>query len=222
MASNMILLGPPGAGKGTQAEFLVSSLTVPHISTGDMLRAAVANKTGLGIKAKEYMDAGKLVPDELVVGIVRERLQQVDCGDGFLLDGFPRTIPQAEALDAAIAELGLLAPTVVNMEVADEELVRRLSGRRMCAKCNSIFHVSRDLVTVGDPCPQKGCDGEIYQRTDDQEDAIRQRLSVYKAQTEPLISYYADKGQLVRIDALGAVDEVNTRVSAALAERGIL
>lgn len=221
MSRNLILLGPPGAGKGTQAEFLVTKYGVPHISTGDMLRAAVSNGTELGLQAKEYMDAGKLVPDELVIGIVRERLSESDCATGFLLDGFPRTIPQAEALDGAIAEIGLEAATVVNMEVADEELIQRLSGRRMCRKCGAIYHISRDGVDVGDGCPAEGCDGEIYQRSDDQAEAIRQRLEVYKAQTAPLIDYYGQKGSLVRVSAVGSIEDVNGRVSAALAERGL-
>lgn len=222
MATNMILLGPPGAGKGTQAEFLVKSYGVPHISTGDMLRAAVAKKTALGLEAKGYMDAGKLVPDELVVGIVRERLAEADCEKGFLLDGFPRTIPQAEALGSAIGETGLDTPIVINMEVADEELVKRLSGRRMCDKCGAIFHISRDEVSVGDDCPVEGCDGKIYQRSDDQAVAIQQRLNVYKAQTEPLIAYYDGKGQLLRVNALGAVEQVNERVTEALRNRGVV
>lgn len=221
MSRNLILLGPPGAGKGTQAAFLVAKFAVPHISTGDMLRAAVAKGTELGLKAKEYMDAGKLVPDELVIGIVRERLSESDCAAGFLLDGFPRTIPQAEALDGAIAQIGLAAATVVNMEVADEELIKRLSGRRMCRKCGAIYHISRDGVDVGDRCPAEGCGGEIYQRSDDQAEAIRQRLEVYKAQTAPLIDYYGQKGSLVRVSAVGSIEDVNERVSAALAERGL-
>ena len=221
MAKNMILLGPPGAGKGTQAEFLVSRYGVPHISTGDMLRAAVSKRTALGLKAQEYMNAGKLVPDELVIGIVRERLAEPDCAEGFLLDGFPRTIPQAEALDAALADMGLDAPVVLNMEVPDEELIRRLSGRRMCDKCGAIFHISRDAVEVGGPCPVEGCDGKIYQRSDDQPEAIAQRLKVYKEQTQPLIDYYDRKGQLLRVDATGSVEEVNARVQAVLKDRGI-
>lgn len=222
MATDVILLGPPGAGKGTQAEFLVESLGITHISTGDMLRAAVAKGTTLGLEAKQYMDAGKLVPDELVVGIVRERIVEPDCEGGFLLDGFPRTIPQAEALDAAIGELGLEAPIVVNMEVEDEELVRRLSGRRMCDQCGAIFHISREDVDTGDACPESGCDGKVYQRSDDQPEAIRERLGVYKAQTEPLIEYYEQKGQLLRVEALGSVAEVNERVTAALGEKGMM
>ncbi len=219
---NMILLGPPGAGKGTQAEFLVATFGVPHISTGDILRAAVAAGTELGCQAREYMEAGKLVPDQLVVDLVRERLAQPDCARGFLLDGFPRTIPQAEALEGALTELGFAAPTVVNLEVADEELVRRLSGRRMCGRCNTIFHISREKVDVGDPCPVEGCEGSVYQRSDDQEEAIRQRLRTYKAQTEPLIGYYEVQGQLVRIVSAGTVEEVNARVSEALERRGLL
>ena len=221
MATNLILLGPPGAGKGTQAEFLVQEFQVPHISTGDMLRAAVANATKLGLEAKGYMDAGKLVPDELVVGIVRERLTEHDCAAGFLLDGFPRTTPQAGSLDAAIAQMRLAWPTVINMEVADEELVRRLSGRRMCDKCGAIYHIARDGVDVGDPCPQPGCDGGIYQRSDDRAEAIQQRLTVYKAQTQPLVDFYDRKGQLLRVNASGTVSEVNERVRVALGERGL-
>lgn len=221
MPTNIILLGPPGAGKGTQAEFLVQALGIRHISTGDMLRAAVANQTALGLEAKAYMDAGKLVPDDLVVGIVRERITEADCADGFLLDGFPRTIAQAEALDTAVEELGLPAPLVVNMAVADEELIRRLSGRRMCDTCGAIFHVSREAVEVGAPCPRADCGGKVYQRSDDQPEAIRRRLEVYEAQTRPLIEHYRARGQLVEVDAQGAVDEVNGRVIAALRGKGV-
>ncbi len=222
MAQNLILLGPPGAGKGTQAEFLVDVLSIAHISTGDMLRDAVGKGSQLGLKAKEYMDAGKLVPDELVVGIVRERIVEPDCAAGFLLDGFPRTIPQADALDAAIAELEVLPPVVVNMEVGDDELIGRLSGRRMCEKCGAIYHISRDGVDVGDDCPGQDCDGKIYQRSDDEAEAIRQRLEVYKQQTQPLIDHYGGKGQLVRVEATGTVEEVNGKVMAALRERGVV
>lgn len=221
MATNLILLGPPGAGKGTQATFLVTHFNVPHISTGDMLRAAVSKQTALGLEAKAYMDAGKLVPDELVVGIVRERLAEDDCAAGFLLDGFPRTIPQAEALEIAISQLGLKQPVVVNMEVEDEELIGRLSGRRMCDKCGAIYHITRDALDVGAPCPVVDCEGSIYQRSDDQAEAIRQRLEVYKAQTSPLIDYYDTKQQLVRVYAAGAIEDVNARVLAVLKDRGI-
>ena len=221
MATNLILLGPPGAGKGTQAEFLVQTLGLAHISTGDMLRAAVSKGTALGVEAKGYMDAGKLVPDELVVGIVKERVQEPDCAEGFLLDGFPRTIPQADALSAAVEELGLPAPIVVSMRVPDDELIRRLSGRRMCDTCGAIFHVAREQVDAGDPCPHDGCDGDVYQRSDDQAEAIRERLEVYQAQTQPLIDYYEARGVLLDIDARGEIEEVNQRVRQALAEKGV-
>ena len=212
--SNFILLGPPGAGKGTQAEEIIRVFGVAHISTGYMLLAARANGTEIGKLAAEYMDAGKLVPDEVVIGIVRERIAEPDCENGFLLDGFPRTIAQAEALGQMIAAAGLATPRVINLAVEDEELIRRLSGRRMCKGCGAIYHVSRDNLDSGDKCP--ACDGEIYQRSDDQAEAIRERLNVYKAQTEPLIAYYGNKGQLVAIDAAGAPAEVNERIMKAL------
>lgn len=221
MASNIILLGPPGAGKGTQAELTVEKLDVPHIATGDILRTAVSEGTELGLKARKYMDAGDLVPDELVVQIVRDRLKQADCADGFVLDGFPRTIEQAEALDEALGELETTKPLVVNMQVDDEILVKRLSGRRMCDNCGAIFHISRDDVESGDTCPKPDCDGTIYQRSDDRPEAIRQRLAVYKEQTEPLIQYYNGKGQLVEVDASDSIERVNDTVMAALRDRGI-
>jgi adenylate kinase len=219
MARNFILLGPPGAGKGTQAEYLVTEYGAVHVSTGDMLRAAVAGGTTLGLRAKQFMDAGDLVPDELVIGIVRDRL---DAGDiraqGVLLDGFPRTLPQATALDQAIAELGLSQPTVVNLVVPDEVLLRRLTGRRMCRGCGAIYHIDREKLDVGDQCP--ACGGEIYQRSDDQPAAIAERLEAYKAQTTPLIEYYTAQGWLVPVDGVGTPDEVEQRLREALAGRG--
>ena len=212
--SNFILLGPPGAGKGTQAEELIKEFGVAHISTGDMLRAARAKGTEMGKLAAEYMDAGKLVPDEVVIGIVRERIAEPDCESGFLLDGFPRTIAQAEALGQMIADAGLATPRVINLSVEDEELVRRLSGRRMCKGCGAIYHITRDKLDTGDKCP--ACGGEIYQRSDDQAEAIRERLNVYKAQTSPLIEYYRDRGQLVQIEAAGTPADVNTAIMRAL------
>ncbi len=218
--TNIIILGPPGAGKGTQAEQTAKNYGAIHISTGDMLRAAVAGGTELGIKAKQYMDAGELVPDELVIGIVRERLDQDDIREnGVLLDGFPRTVAQAEALDNAIAELGMNPPVVVNLAVDDEVLLRRLTGRRMCRGCGAIYHVDRDGVDVGQKC--KECGGEIYQRSDDSIEPIRERLEVYKRQTAPLIDYYSARGSLKDIDGDGPVTEVNTRVEAALAAAGL-
>lgn len=220
--TNMILLGPPGAGKGTQAEQLVKDYDVVHVSTGDMLRAAVKNGTELGLKAKQFMDAGELVTDELVIGIVRERLAEADIQEqGVLLDGFPRTIPQAEALGQAMDSLNMQAPVVINLSVDDAVLVRRLSGRRMCRGCGAIYHCDRDHLDAGDVCPADGCGSEIYQRDDDQAEAIQERLAVYHRQTSPLIDYYRERGNLLMIDGSGTPPEVGVLVDQALAARGI-
>ena len=220
--TNMILLGPPGAGKGTQAEQLVKDYCVVHVSTGDMLRAAVAGGTELGLKAKQFMDAGELVTDELVIGIVRERLTGADIQErGVLMDGFQRTIAQAEALGVAMASLNMVQPVVINLSGADELLVRRLSGRRMCKTCGGIFHVDRDHVDVGDPCPTEGCSGVIYQRDDDQATAIQERLAVYHKQTSPLIEYYDKQGCLLMVNGSGTPPEVAVIVEEALAARGM-
>lgn len=218
--SNFILLGPPGAGKGTQAEQLVSDYCVVHVSTGDMLRAAVANGTELGLKAKAHMEAGELVPDALVIGIVSDRLSSEDIQrNGVLLDGFPRTIAQAEALHGAFKELAMKAPVVVNLLVPDDILLRRLTGRRMCRDCGTIFHIDRDNVEAGDKCPR--CGGEIYQRADDRVEAISERLGAYHRQTTPLIEYYEKQGSLVSIDGSATPPEVGLRVDAALEAKGI-
>ncbi|MEN6303497.1 MAG: adenylate kinase [Armatimonadia bacterium] len=218
--TNFILLGPPGAGKGTQAEQLVSDYCVVHVSTGDMLRAAVASQTELGLKAKAFMDAGELVTDELVIGIVQERLAAEDIQtNGVLLDGFPRTLPQAEALGKAMESLAMNPPVVVNLVVPDDVLLRRLTGRRMCRGCGAIFHIDRDGLDVGDKCPQ--CGGEIYQRADDQVEAISERLSVYHRQTKPLVQYYTETGNLVTIDGSATPPEVAQRVDEALQARGV-
>lgn len=218
--TNFILLGPPGAGKGTQAESLVSDYCVVHVSTGDMLRAAVANGTELGLKAKAHMEAGELVPDALVIGIVADRLSSEDIQrDGVLLDGFPRTIAQADALGAAFKELAMNAPVVVNLSVPDEVLLRRLTGRRMCRGCGAIYHLDRDHLDVGDKCPS--CGGEIYQRADDCVEAISERLVAYHNQTSPLIEYYSTQGNLVQIDGSATPPEVAQRVESALAAKGI-
>jgi len=203
---NIIMLGPPGAGKGTQAKMLVDRLGIPQVSTGDMLREAVKKGTDLGKKAKEYMDAGKLVPDEVVIGIVKERLAQSDCGNGFILDGFPRTIPQAQALDEALKGLGKKIDHVVNVAVPAEELVTRLTGRRTCRQCGSMFHVVFNPPKKEGVCDK--CGGELYQRDDDKEETIRQRLKVYEDQTSPLIDYYGRKGVLHDIDGRGSIDEI--------------
>ena len=218
--TNFILLGPPGAGKGTQAERLVSDYCVVHVSTGDMLRAAVANGTELGLKAKAHMDAGELVPDALVVGIVSDRLSSEDIQrNGVLLDGFPRTIAQADALATAFKELAMNPAVVVNLSVPDDVLLRRLTGRRMCRGCGAIFHIDRDHVDAGDKCPS--CGGEIYQRDDDRVEAITERLSVYHRQTSPLIEYYSALGSLVQVDGSATPPEVAGRVDSALSAKGI-
>jgi len=213
---NIILLGPPGAGKGTHAEKLVKDYGLVHLSTGDMLREAVAAGSGLGNQAKVYMDAGELVPDELVIGIVRDRLAEADIKQrGALLDGFPRTIVQAEALAEVMAELELTRPVVINLSVSDEVLIRRLSGRRMCDTCNAIFNVDRDGVDVGDDCP--ACEGgKLYQRSDDQPEVIAERLRTYYQQTAPLTGYYTERGLLVNIDGNASEHEVYQRLTASL------
>lgn len=194
---NIILLGPPGAGKGTQAKKISENYSLPHISTGDMLRENISNNTPLGLKAKSYMSRGELVPDELLITIMKERLARADCSGGFLLDGFPRTIPQADALQMILTESSRKLDVVLNIDVDDEELIKRLSERRMCA-CGTSFHM------VFNPPEKEGicdaCNGKLYQREDDKADAIRNRLVVYKNQTQPLINYYIEKGLLRRID----------------------
>ncbi len=211
---NLILLGPPGAGKGTQAAAIIERFGVPHISTGDMLRAAVAKGTEVGKKAKAIMEAGELVPDEVVCQIVRERLAEPDCANGFLLDGFPRTVAQAEALDQILADAGKALDKVICYEVPDDVVVERLSGRRMCRQCNANYHV-KFLPPKQDGVCDK-CGGELYQRDDDKEETIRERLSVYHKQTAPLVKYYEDKGVLARIDAAGAIEAIREATMQAL------
>ncbi len=216
-AQALILLGPPGAGKGTHGSAIVEQFGLVHVATGDILRAAVAAGTELGRQAKKYMDAGELVPDDVVIGIVREKLAEEEVkARGVLLDGFPRTIPQAEALGDALDELGYGEPCVLNLVVPEEELVRRLSSRRVCKQCGAIYNLNIDGLDVGDKCPK--CGGEIYQRDDDKPEAIRERLRVYKEQTAPLIEYYQSRGLLREVDANGQIDEVRARVLAAARE----
>ena len=207
---NLIFLGPPGSGKGTQAKMLVDKYGIPQISTGDILREAVKEGTPLGKEAKKYMDEGKLVPDEVVVGIVRERLKEPDCTKGFILDGFPRTIPQAEALDKTLQEMGKGIDHVLSLEVDKEELVRRLSGRRTCKKCGAMYHIIFDPPKKDGVCDR--CGGELYQRDDDKEETIRERLRVYEEQTAPLIEYYRKKGLLRPIDGVGKIEEIFARI----------
>jgi adenylate kinase len=210
----IVLVGPPGAGKGTQANFIASHLTIPRISTGDIFRSNVANNTELGVKAKEYMNRGDLVPDEITVAMVRDRLAEDDAQPGFLLDGFPRNVPQAETLKKILAELDTRLTVVVELVVDEEEVVRRLSGRRTCRQCERVWHVVYDPPTHEGVCDD--CGGELFQRDDDKEEVIRHRLEVYKTQTAPLVAFYADEGILVGIDAAGPVEEVTTRALGAL------
>lgn len=216
---NLILLGPPGAGKGTQASRIVADYGVPHISTGDMLRAAVKNQTEMGIEAKKFMDAGALVPDSVVIGIVKERLQEPDTAKGFLLDGFPRTLPQAEALDEALAALDRGVTKVIALLVDEEELITRLSGRRICRACQAPFHVAFNKPAKEGVCD--ACGGELYQRDDDNATTVRNRLEVYRSQTEPLISYYDAQGLVARVDGTGNTpDGVYEQVREALGPAG--
>lgn len=210
----IVLIGPPGAGKGTQAQFIASHLSIPKISTGDIFRENVQQQTELGRQAKAYMDAGDLVPDEITVGMVRARLSEEDARDGFLLDGFPRTVPQAEALRKILAELDQKLDIVLELVVDDDDIVRRLSGRRTCRRCEQVWHVDFDPPSREGVCDR--CGGELFQRDDDREETIRHRLEVYQEQTAPLIAFYADEGILVGIDATGTVEDVTERAMAAL------
>ncbi len=211
---NLILLGPPGSGKGTQAKLIVEKYGIPQISTGDMLREAVAKGTELGKEAKKYMDAGQLVPDEVVIGIVKERLQEPDCEKGFILDGFPRTIPQAEALDKMLEELGKKIDAVINIQVPEEEVVKRIVNRRTCRKCGAVYHLIYNPPKEDNKCDK--CGGELYQRDDDKEETVRQRYKVYKEQTEPLVEYYAKKGVLYNIDGTKSIEEVFNEIDKIL------
>ena len=208
---NLVLLGAPGAGKGTQAERLIETYGIAHISTGDILRKAVADGTALGLEAKRYMDAGELVPDEVVIGLVRDRLAKPDADGGFILDGFPRTVVQAEALDGALGELGKAIDLALAVVVDPEVIVGRLTARRTCKACGRITTVS---ALVDGACPY--CGGEVYQRDDDNEATVRNRLDVYERSTAPLIAYYAERGVLVEVDGDRPVDEVWQDAQAVL------
>lgn len=210
----IVLFGPPGAGKGTQAKFISEAYNIPHISTGDILRENVREGTALGKKAKTFMDKGALVPDELLIDIIKDRLQKPDTRKGFLLDGFPRTIAQAEALDPILDDINKKLDAVVNVDVSANELIRRLSGRRTCRACQATYHVKSNPPKVAGVCDQ--CGGELYQRADDTEAAIKHRIDVYKTQTQPLIDYYRKKGLLTDIDGEREIDEVRSDIMKAL------
>jgi adenylate kinase len=213
---NLILLGPPGAGKGTQAERLREDFALPHISTGDMLRAEVGAGSELGLAAKRYMDAGELVPDEVIVGMISKRVREPDAGEGFLLDGFPRNAEQADALAKALDGLRRRLTAALLIEVPDDELVRRLAGRRVCVKNPShIYHVEFDPPKHEGICDQDG--SRLMQRDDDKEETIRRRLEVYHSQTEPLIEHYDAAGLLRRFDGTREPDEVHARIRATIA-----
>lgn len=210
----LVMLGAPGAGKGTQATTISQKYRVPHISTGDILREAVAKGTGLGAKAKIYMDAGKLVPDQLVIDIVKERLGEVDCRGGFVLDGFPRTVAQAEVLQDVLERMDRQLDAVLDIEVDQDELIRRLTLRRQCRDCGKIFHLAYDPPKVEGTCDS--CGGQIYQRADDQEIAIKERLEEYRKKTQPLIAYYKELGLLRVINGKQAADGVFSDINRVL------
>ena len=211
----IVLVGPPGAGKGTQAVRLAEKLSIPHISTGDLFRANISQQTELGKLAKSYMDAGNLVPDEVTIAMAKDRMEQPDAENGFLLDGFPRNVSQAEALDRLLDEEGITLDAVLDLEVPEDEVVKRIAGRRICRNESShVFH-----VTYSPPKKEGVCDicgGELYQRDDDSEDTVRTRLEVYHTQTEPIIDYYKAQGLVVTISSLGPVDEITQRALEAL------
>ncbi|MBR3392294.1 MAG: adenylate kinase [Firmicutes bacterium] len=211
----IVLLGPPGAGKGTQAEVLTKKLLVPHISTGDMFRAAIKNGTAMGIEAKSYMDRGQLVPDEVTVGIIKDRIAQSDCSGGFLLDVFPRTIAQAEALDKLLEDKGGL-DAVLNISVPLEKLVERLTGRRMCRKCGAIYHMLYNAPAKEGVCD--ACGGELYQRDDDKLETVTNRLDVYEAQTAPLIGFYEKQGKLFTVNGDQPINAVLADLGKALGQ----
>ncbi len=209
-----VLVGPPGAGKGTQAQFIASHLAIPKISTGDIFRSNVTTGTTLGRQAKDYMDRGDLVPDQVTIAMVTSRLQEEDAQAGFLLDGFPRNVPQAETLKKLLSDWDTRLDIVLELVVDDDEVVRRLSGRRTCRRCGRVWHATFDPPSRRDRCDD--CDGELFQRDDDREETIRHRLVVYAEQTQPLIAFYADEGTLLGIDATGPVEEITDRALAAL------
>ncbi|MFB6813611.1 adenylate kinase [Streptomyces sp. NPDC056347] len=211
----IVLVGPPGAGKGTQAAYLAKNLSIPQISTGDLFRANISQGTDLGKQARSFMDAGKLVPDEVTIGMAKDRMSQSDAENGFLLDGFPRNVGQAEALDAMLKDEGTKLDAVLDLEVPEDEVVKRIAGRRICRNDGShVFHVEYNKPATEGVCDV--CGGELYQRDDDSEETVRTRLEVYHTQTEPIIDYYRAQNLVVTISALGKVTDVTERAMEAL------
>jgi adenylate kinase len=205
----LLLFGPPGGGKGTQATLLKEKYTIPHISTGDILRKSVSDGTTLGVRAKQHMDKGELVPDDIMIGLVGEVLKSGDCNNGFILDGFPRTVAQAEALDVVFKELNIELDAVIYIKVDQEEIISRLSQRWMCRSCNNIFNTAIDTIDHNE-CPK--CGGILYQRDDDKPDVVRQRLDIYEKTTLPVLNYYDKTGKLIEIKGTGNVQDVNSRI----------
>lgn len=212
----IIMLGAPGAGKGTQAKMIADKYQIPHISTGDIFRANIKNGTELGKKAKTYMDQGLLVPDELVVDLIMDRFKEADCANGYVLDGFPRTIPQAEALDAALSKIGEKVDFAINVEVPDENIVKRMSGRRACVGCGATYHIVYNPTKKENMCDR--CDGELILRDDDKPETVQNRLKVYHEQTQPLIAYYEGKNVMKEVDGTKDMKEVFADIVAILGE----
>ncbi|OIQ78536.1 adenylate kinase [mine drainage metagenome] len=210
----LVLVGPPGAGKGTQAQFLSEHFSIPHIATGDIFRANLRSGTPLGLEAKRYMDSGELVPDSVTNAMVADRLMEADAANGFLLDGFPRNVVQAEVLDAFLSDRGIQLDAAVEFTVDPAEIIRRLAGRRTCRNCGRAWHLESDAPSKPDICDD--CGGEIYQRDDDNEEIIRRRLEVYAEQTEPIIGYYRHQGLLISVSAMGEIGEITNRTISAL------
>lgn len=210
----IVLLGGPGVGKGTQAQILAEKYNVPHIATGDILRQAVKDGTEMGLKARSYMDKGLLVPDDVVIGIIEDRLVQPDAKVGMILDGFPRTVPQAEALDQLIAEMDIPLDSVVYIKASADIIIQRLSGRRTCRDCQTVYHIEHSAPKEPGICDR--CGGELYQRDDDKEETIRKRIEVYENQTSPLLDYYRKAGKLLEVSGEGAIENVNAEICRVL------
>ncbi len=214
---NLIIIGPPGSGKGTQGGLVAERFHIPQIATGDILRDAVRNRSALGLKANAFMVKGELVPDEVVIGIIEDRLMQRDCAKGFLLDGFPRTVVQAEALEGMLGKRGLALDHVINIEIETGELLKRLMGRRTCNRCSAMYHLLFNPPKKEGICDQ--CGGSLYERDDDKEETIRSRLDIYSQQTGPVIQYYASQGLIRSINGVGHIDDIFHRILEAIEER---